>query len=178
MSDKSSEWLKFLTQEREKFLEVLESAPVDTLHANPSEGAWSPHQVAEHVYRAERATLRGLEHQLDPKNERRDVGKTSRLRVAAVMTTLKAPKKYRVPEKANVWPSGMDHEEMKSNWAGFNERWKKLTNDFPDQLEAVALIKHPLAGPLTLNQCLQFLTLHSARHLKQLKRTIEAVSSQ
>ncbi|MDX1440489.1 MAG: DinB family protein [Rubricoccaceae bacterium] len=169
--------LEKLNAARSRFLSALNRVPEDLLNSSPQPGVWSPLEVAEHTYRSERAMLRALERQLDPDGERREVGDPSRIRVSALMLAMRAPTKFKVPASAGVAPKGISLEEMRTDWATFEERWSKLIEDFPEELATTGLVRHPYSGALTASQGIQFLALHTARHLKQLKRVVNLLKS-
>lgn len=174
-----SDLIAGLECERAAFVDALDGLSADQRTSRPSNDAWSPIEIAEHVYRSEQGFLKGLERQLDPDGERRELGKPSRTRFLALIAALKSPKKFKVPggtaSAAN--PGGMAYEEIRANWAEFPERWKAIITAFPDSLSNTGLIRHPISGPMTLTQTIKFLTVHAARHFKQLERTLRVLES-
>jgi len=167
-----------LDNERAAFVETLDALPPTVLAGKPSPETWSPVEIAEHVYRSERAVLRGLERQLerqlDSEGERRDLGKPSRAKFFALIVALRSPKKFKVPESASAaTPAGMAYDAIREGWLSFSARWEAILGSIPEDLLDVGLIRHPISGPMTLSQCLQFLAVHTERHFKQLERTLK-----
>lgn len=167
------ELLGQLSAERRAFVDALDSLPREICTSKPSTDAWSPLEIAEHVFKTERSMLRGVSKQLDPESERRTLGKPSRTMFIALIVALRSPVKFKVPSKATaVAPGTMTYEEIRADWLGFEEQWRTIAESIPNDLALIGLVRHPVIGPMTLNQCLHFLVAHSARHFKQLERTV------
>ncbi|MCH7638560.1 MAG: DinB family protein [Bacteroidetes bacterium] len=176
MSSTLSGHIARLDDQRGAFVEALDALPPRLRTLKPSPEAWSPVEIAEHVYRSERAVLRGLERQLDPEGERRELGKPSRAKFLALMVALRSPKKFKVPEGVSTTaPAGMTYEEIHEGWLSFPTQWEAILGSTPEDLLNVGLIRHPISGPMTLSQSAQFLAVHTARHFKQLERTLKVL---
>lgn len=169
--------LRQLHSERERFWNILESVSAESRDTLPSPNAWSPQQIAEHIFRTENTTLGFVEKQLDPDGEWRDIGSASKIRFAGLIAALKSPKKFKVPEKAPVFPDGIPYDDMMADWKSMPDRWDSIIQSFPPERLNEAIIRHPVVGPITIGQTLQFLAAHSARHLKQLQRTASILPS-
>ncbi len=173
MPSSLSELGEQLYVERTSFMDALDAARPDLRTAKPTAGAWSPLEIAKHLYQTERSVLRGITRQVDPKNEIRDFGKPSRAKFVALIFALRSPVKFKVPPNAEaIIPNEMTYEEIWADWPGFQVQWDSVVESFPSDLLSIGLILHPVTGPMTLAQSLQFLAVHSARHYKQLERTI------
>ena len=178
MSSTLSGLVDRLNDQRGAFVEALDALPPKLRTLKPSPEAWSPVEIAEHVYNSERAVLRGLERQLDPAGERRELGRPSRAKFAALMVALRSPKKFKVPEGASAAaPGGMTYDEIRDGWFGFPAQWEAILGLIPEDLLDVGLIRHPISGSMTLSQSAQFLAVHTARHLKQLERAAKVLAS-
>ena len=176
MSSSLSGHIDRLNDQRGAFAEALHALRPKLRTLKPSPEAWSPVEIAEHVYRSERNVLRGLERQLDPEGERRELGEPSRAKFLALIVALRSPKKFKVPEGASAAaPAGMAYDAIREGWFGFPTQWDAIIGSIPEELLDVGLIRHPIGGPMTLSQSLQFLAVHTARHFKQLERTAKWV---
>jgi uncharacterized damage-inducible protein DinB len=161
--------------ERAAFLEALARLDPGRRTARPAPDAWSPLDVAEHVFRVEHATLRGLEKQLAAGDARRDVGPHARAGVLLLLAAMRSPKKLKVPEGARgVAPEGMDYEALREAWDALGPRWEAAVASFPATLAGTPLLRHPIAGALTLDDALRFLVAHASRHRRQLARAARA----
>lgn len=160
-----------LSQERDALLDRLAALSPEARSAAQAPGAWSPLEIAEHVYRAEAAIIRGAEKQVAAGDDRKPVGERSRARVGLLHTAMRAPKKIRVPEGARgVHPEGMAYEDLRAAWADVGRRLDALVAGFPAGLTETPLLRHPISGALTLADALRFLQLHAARHRRQIER--------
>ena len=176
MASSLSTLIERLDEERQSFVDALDAAPPDLLTSKPSADAWSPLEIAEHVYRTERSVLRGVSKQLDPENERRNIGEPSRARFIALIVALRSPAKFKVPPNAAaVVPGEMAYEEIRADWTSFQAQWESIMANFPTEFESVGLTRHPVSGPMTLGQGLQFLAVHAARHLRQFERALNVL---
>ncbi len=168
--------LSRLDAERQAYLDALDAMSPGVRTSKPSTDNWSPLEIGEHVFRSDRAVLRVLEKQLDPDGEWRDYGKPSRAKFIALIGALRSPVKFKVPPNASaIEPGELTYEEIRSEWISFDEQWRKIVDSFPDHLAKSGVARHPVIGPMTLSQSLQFLAAHSARHFKQLERAMNAL---
>jgi hypothetical protein len=169
--------LEALHRERAAFLEALDRVAPEQRAARPRPEAWSPLDVGEHVYRVEHAALRGLEKQLAAGEARKDVGPYTRAGVILLLAAMRSPKKLKVPEAARgITPEGMDHEALRAAWTGLAARWDAAVASFPPALAGTPLLRHPIAGALTLDDAFRFLVAHTSRHRRQLGRLARAAS--
>lgn len=169
--------LAALDRERAAFLDALDRLAPEARTASPSPGAWSPLEIGEHTFRAERAMLRGLEKQLEAGDARVDMGRYNPAGIVLLLAAMRAPKKLRIPEGARgVAPEGMDYEALREAWGGLGARWSVAVASFPAALEKTALLRHPVTGALTLGEALRFLTAHASRHRRQLARAARPAS--
>ncbi|HYE96229.1 MAG TPA: DinB family protein [Rubricoccaceae bacterium] len=165
-----------LDHERERFVAAMDRLPRAVRAARPGAEAWSPLEIAEHVFLAERAMLRGLRRQVEAGEARRDIGRASRWKAVALMAVTRAPVKVRAPKQAPIHPTGeTPWETLRAEWTALGAGWRALAEAFPPALERAALVRHPVAGPLTTASTLRFLAAHAARHFGQLKRTSTAL---
>lgn len=166
-----------LAQERAAFLDGLTALTPAQRSTAPAPGAWSPLEVAEHAYRTERAMLRGVEKQLAAGDARTDVGPRLDRRVDALLEALRSPKRFAVPEGARVHPAGMAYDKLHAAWSALGSCWDDVARTLPPALLATPLIRHPLGGPMTTEDALRFLILHTARHLGQFRRAAAALAA-
>ncbi|HLT47440.1 MAG TPA: DinB family protein [Rubricoccaceae bacterium] len=170
--------LAALHNERDAFLDALARLAPAERTATPAPGKWSPVEIAEHVYRVEAVTLRGLERQLAAGDARRDVGPHSRAGVVLLLAAMRSPKQLEMPGGARgIAPEGMGYEAVRAAWAELPARWDAAVASFPPALERTPLLRHPVAGALTLDDALRFLAAHTSRHRRQLARAARGGST-
>ena len=140
----------------------------------PEADAWSPEEVAEHVYRTERATLTGLRRAVAAGADRRDLGPLQPDKLAALEAFFAdGSRRTTVPGGAAsfVYPTGQGWSETRTAWTETEQRWAEL--DLPADLDGVGLVPHPVVGPMDAGYTVRFLAAHTQHHLFQLNR-IEA----
>ena len=140
----------------------------------PSPDAWSPEDVAEHVYRTERGTLTGLRRAIAAGDGRRDLGPLQPDKLAALEAFFAdGTRRTRMPPGAAsfVGPQGLGWAETRTAWTETERRWAEL--DVPAGLDGIGLVPHPVVGPMDLAYTVRFLAAHTGHHLHQLDR-IEA----
>lgn len=176
MPEPLSDRLDALRRERDAFLDALArlDAPARATHPDPD--AWSPVEIAEHVYRAEASTLRGVEKQLAAGEARKDVGPYRPWALDLLLAAMEAPKRLKVPEGARgIAPEGMPYDDLREAWAGLGPRWDAAAAH--PAVDEAPLVRHPMVGALTFEGAVRFLTAHAARHRRQLERAIRAVTA-
>ncbi|NNF57044.1 MAG: DinB family protein [Rhodothermaceae bacterium] len=168
--------LNDLAHERDAFLEALAALPPDARTASPSADTWSPLEIGEHVFKAERSMLTGLERQLERGDARKDLGGPSRAKATALLMAMRSPQRFQAPTTVpDLALQGMPYEELRTQWTALAPRWEAAAS-IPEDLATVGLVRHPYAGPLTAKDALRFLVAHTARHSRQLNRTVRAAA--
>ncbi len=165
-----------LDDRRNAFIEMLDGLPREqrTLKAGPEK--WSASEITEHVYKSELGFLQWLEKQSAPGNTPRIIGRPSRVKFVGLMFALRSSVKFKVPPgAASASPVGMPYDDIHADWIGFTERWLTIVESIPAELKRKGLARHPIIGPMTVSQSVQFLTAHAARHYRQLERLIESL---
>ena len=140
----------------------------------PAPDAWSPENVAEHVWRTERGTQIGLRRALAAGDRRPDIGPTQPEKMAALEAFFAdGTQRTTVPTASLefVGPRGQSWAETKAGWTETEMRWGHI--EIPDGLEGVGVVPHPRAGPMDPESTFRFLAAHTRHHLFQLDR-IEA----
>jgi uncharacterized damage-inducible protein DinB len=170
--------LAALDRERAAFLDALDHLAPEARATRPAPEAWSALEIGEHTFRAEHAVLRGLEKQLAAGDARADVGRHNPAGIVLLLAAMRAPKKLKVPEGARgIVPEGMDYAALRDAWAALGGRWAAAVAAFPPSLERTPLLRHPVAGALTLEEALRFLTAHTSRHRRQVARAARAAGA-
>ncbi len=168
--------LAALARERRAVLAALDAMTPAQRAFQPGPDAWSPGGIVEHLVRVERAMLAGMERELAAGDGRKELGPPSQAKILATFAAMRLPARYKVPGAAAgfVSPMGEAYEVLRAEWLALEERWVALDRTLPPALEAVALVRHPVAGPLKAADAAQFCALHAAHHRSQLDRTVRA----
>jgi hypothetical protein len=170
--------LAALDNRRAEFLAGLESVPPEQRDRAPSQSAWSPLQIGEHLLISERGFARITARQLEKGDDRRRFGEPSERSVEGLLQAMRTPARFKIPEGVEaITPTGdVPYEVLRRDWLATGERWHEIVAAFPPELETEALVMHPVGGPLTTAQTLRFLEAHIEHHLHQLGRTVRALN--
>ena len=161
--------LHALDAHRASFSRQLDGLSDAVVHASPAPGAWSLAQLAEHFVRVDS----GLDLSTAGPIERATSG-LSRLRSRAGRSVLERvlalPVRIPAPRSASaVMPS------ESPRWADVRDAWDELRagwQDLADADPAQVAYRHPIAGPLRLDDALAFLLAHHRHHDAQVRRTL------
>ncbi|MEM1054071.1 MAG: DinB family protein [Bacteroidota bacterium] len=168
-----SDALAALSETRATFSSVLDSFSREALAWRPAPDAWSATDVLEHLIRTERGYLVRLGRQIAAGENRKPVGAPSLEAFQKLSTFLRSDRKTRVPEAVArlAGPSGdADYGELRATWDGLDDAWRQRLAEVPDELREAGLVGHPIAGALTAEATVQFVTDHTRHHLHQLNR--------
>lgn len=161
---------------RNALLDELERMVPATLTMRPIPAKWSILEQVEHLVLAERSVFRGLP---DPEalrsRARRPVHRMARL---VVLFVLRFRVPVPVPDRAML-PSGEPRtlDELRRMWDE-NQVWLAAAIDAlgTDGVRG-AVLRHPVAGPLTVEQAVQMDHVHLGRHLGQIRRLQRLVAA-
>ncbi len=169
--------LAALDARRAGFLAALADIPEAQRRQPPAMGAWSPLQIGEHLLLTEEMMAHFMDRQIQAGDARRDVGKASEKSVEGLLAWLRTPAKTRMPADARgIDPQGeLGFDALRERWAAVGERWHGIAETLPPELAGVALLRHPVGGPMQLDHTLRFLEAHAEHHEHQLARTVAAL---
>lgn len=158
--------LEELEGARLAFLEAVRALPPAALDWRPSPESWTPAQVVQHLCLVEELTLQQVDAPLAPGVSRA----TLRTRVGAlvVRVVLSLGIRVRMPTRRVAPEPPLPFEES-------SRRWMEAAAALRERLPSLAarsgpVMFHPVAGPRTLPQALDFLLAHLQHHRRQLDR--------
>ncbi len=134
----------------------------------PHEGAWSPVQVSHHLLLAQRGTVGAIEKLRGKKPRRRSLAQG--LAHQAVKLVLRCGIRVKNPAPSATPDPTVTFAELEPEWAGERARLHELLESMDERAAGDAGFKHPVAGPLTVEESLAFLAAHVEHHLRQLDR--------
>ena len=137
-------------------------------HFRPEPGAWSPLQVAHHLYLAEAASVAAMEKAAGRPSRRR--GLVKRLGYFGVWVVLKLGLRVKNPAPAATPDADVDLEAVDRDWREVRARLAALLERLGESGRHSAAMMHPVAGPLDLEEALLFLGRHLDHHLRQIGR--------
>lgn len=158
---------------RRAFLDTLGRFDADTVTAPVAEGRWSPLEYLEHLVRAEEATIWRMFGAVEDARAGRE-----RLESPTPDAPIEevVDRTWRVREDAP--PLAVPRlRGSPAYWATRMERNAALVDAFaalvdPSELDTLAY-PHPISGPFTMRQGLEFIRFHLDRHRQHL---LEAVA--
>ena len=157
-----------LGEQRARFLDTLGGLSAEQLSFRAKPEAWNVMQVGHHVVLAEQRTADSIKkHRGMRSGKRRLHHRIGYMLLWGVLKTgirVKNP----VPEAA---------PDTDIDLGSLVELWEKARVDLDDVLSEVkerglqyAAYKHPIGGPFTVEDSLEFLVAHLDHHLRQLER--------
>jgi hypothetical protein len=162
--------------ERTALLARLQVYDDALLNKKPSPEAWSAIEVLHHLIMAEEASLTYLQKKTQNLNSANKAGIREKLRSLLLHISFSIPIKFKAPGITAPSVHYTTLKETKAKWdtirKGLKEVWMKMPADKLDG----NWFKHTLAGKLSLDQMLRFMSIHVSRHEQQVWRTIKTVS--
>jgi len=158
-----SDALTALDATRASVLADLDAFTPEQRAVSPSEEAWSPEQVAEHLLIAERGILGAI-----GRSAGTHLGTPSQDAVDGVIAFLQSDQKAQTPPF--LQPQGMAYEDAREGLTTVEADWHELVASLSDAPQGRAVFAHPMAGPMTLLDTLRFMEAHAGHHRYQLDR--------
>lgn len=174
LSNRLSGWVQEIEEARSRLLEVVESLSAELVKAPVGDGRWSPVQYLEHLVRAEEATLWRMFGAVEGARQGRPGPRstTPELTIEEVIE--------------RTWPERVEAPPLAvPDWAGSVAYWTvrmrrnaELVREFAEfvsesELETVAY-DHPISGPFTMRQGMEFIRFHIDRHLRHVLEAVPA----
>ncbi len=168
-------YLKELDQNTQAFLKLFHNHPQETFEAFPDPQTWSALGNLEHLLISEKGIIAFMERNAPRQGKYKQNLKT-KIKGKVLNAILKSPIKIKVPVDVLSPKNETSFEDLNKEWTLTRKRLLTYASDFPEDKKTYTVFKHPIAGPLTLTQTIQFITLHIARHHRQAMRAIKAVN--
>lgn len=163
-----------LAERRTRFLQRLDAYSDAQRVFRPAPDAWSPDDVAEHLYRVERGSQTQLRRALAAGEARPDLGPPDEAKLSGLEATFASGTRRTTMPAASapyITPQGIGWPETRAAWTETAARWQQI--DVSADLAGVGLTPHPVAGPLDADGTVRFLAVHILHHTHQIDR-IEA----
>ncbi len=159
-----SELVQAVEKARARLLEVVEGLIPEQIEAPVAEGRWSPLQYVEHLVRAEEATLWRMFGAVEDGQKGLPGPQSSTPQESIEEVAARTwPEKVEAPPLAvPEWGGSVAYwtARLKRN-AGLVETFGELVTE--NELDSVAY-NHPISGPFTMRQGLEFIRFHIERH--------------
>jgi len=164
-------------------VDQLRARLLDAVRAHPEHvgnevrtpgGSWTPVQVLQHLLLVESLILSGLHR--DAGSDRETTGRTLRDQVGAFAVSLVFLLRIRVR-----MPTRRVDPVPPLSFAEVEERWRVVGSELAIRLREAAartpghaVLRHPVAGPLSPVETADFLVKHMRHHERQLHRILGA----
>lgn len=163
-----------LDKARLSYLASVSDADAAQLRFSPAPGAWSMLDVTEHLVLAEEKSLAGM---LKGPPAGTTVTPLAHLRMALVRLVLKTNIRVKVPV-ARVVPQGTATlSELVARWGAARRGLELALDPITRDDERVARFRHPIAGWVTADEGVAFLSDHIGHHRRQVIRIRRAAGS-
>ena len=156
-----------LETRRQALFADLASRPPASLEVRPEPKSWTLAEVAQHLWLVERGTLHVMEGRLAKPPLRR--GPLNRLGIAAMRFIL-GRFRFRVPIAAIQPKPGIPLAQVQADWDATRSKMRAMLEGIDEPRLHQSFFRHPLAGPLSVAETMEFLTRHHDHHLRQVRR--------
>lgn len=166
-----------LCQVREKFWQTAASQSPEKRIQKPTAEAWNLVQVCHHIWLTEDSVL-----QFVTQKAARQPTLIQKIRSFVLgnvlKVLLKTPLKFKAPKVvlADVDMQTMSYNQIMERWQETIKGWENYLSTFPPEKNNWLVFKHPIAGPLNIQQSLHFLMTHCQHHQFQLERIIAVIA--
>jgi DinB family protein len=159
--------LQAFDDRRNALLDEMEALEPGKLLARPREGKWSILEIVEHLVLAERVVFQELPEPSQLKARKRRL--KHRIRYLLVMFVLRADIPVGVISTAMLPRGGRDLAELRRLWDE-NQIWLRACVDSlgPQGIHR-AVLRHPVAGPISVRQAVIMSRIHLERHIRQIR---------
>lgn len=157
-----------LERRRLTFLDALAAEPPAALTFTPAPGAWSLADVAQHLWLVDRGTMHVVSTRLDKPPLK--TGALDPLRRLATRLILNSSIRFRAPLEAIVPKAPMPLAQVRAEWEQVRASMREMLEQVTPALMTRPVFRHPISGPMTVPQALDFLTWHHDHHLRQVRR--------
>lgn len=166
-----------LCQVHEKFWQTVATQSPQKRTQQPAAEAWNLAQVCHHIWLAEDSTLRFVTQKTPLKPT--FIQKIRSFVLGNVLKVLlKTPLKFKAPKVVltDINRQTMSYDQIMERWQETAKAWESYLATFPSEKNNLHIFKHPIAGPLNIEQTLRFLITHCQHHQFQLERIIAVIA--
>ncbi|MEJ8802699.1 DinB family protein [Pontibacter sp. H249] len=169
--------IKYLSLEksRNQLLDELDGFDDELLNTAPAEGKWSINQIICHLIEVEKLTIGYINHKLQKQEDLGASCFSNTFKAILLKLALRSGKKYKAPAVVATVPDTANLSKLRHQWDDTRFKLEDLLNDITPGHMDKCLFKHPVVGPLSINQTLGFLNDHFTHHerqIQQLKRSL------
>jgi len=157
-----------LERRRHALLAELETLGDSALSFRPAPGAWSILEVVHHLVLVEQGILRPAHD--GPAQLRRRRNFRERVGCAAVWLVFKLGLRVKIPTKRVRPQPGLNLSRLEQEWAASRTSLEAYLDSTPASMPSETMFRHPIGGPMNVEQTLLFLTRPFDHHRRQISR--------
>ncbi len=157
-----------LERRRQALLAELETLGDAALSFRPALGAWSLLEVVHHLVLVEQGILQPVQDGPDQPRTRRNL--RERVGCTAVWLVFKLGLRVKIPTKRVRPQPGLGLSRLEQEWAASRTSLEAYLDSTPASLPSEMMFRHPIGGPMNVEQTLLFLTRHFDHHRRQISR--------
>lgn len=175
MNTKVENKLDKLDAKLQNLLKDLESYSNEKLNHKPEENEWSVLQVIQHMLTVERLSTMYVKKKLSFNPTLKNTNISTQLRLLLLKSYNYLPIKLKAPKNVgDNLPEFSTLAETAEKWQATRQELRDFFATLSDEIFQKEVYKHPISGRMSLVHMLEFFEGHFDRHLKQIKRTLEA----
>ena len=157
-----------LERRRQALLGELETLGDSALSFRPAPGTWSILEVVHHLVLLEQGILRAVQD--EPAQPRRRRNLRERVGCAAVWLVFKLGLRVKIPTNRVRPQPGLPLSRLEQEWAASRASLEAYLDSAPASMPSETMFRHPIGGPMNVEQTLLFLTRHFDHHRRQISR--------
>lgn len=164
----AAERLRRIEAKRERLLGELAALSPSVLEAHPLAGKWSLLEIVEHLVLSEEGVTGDFARLADLVPQPRSA--KERLMFVMVMAVLRFDIPVKVPSRKMHPVGGRSLAELGATWQRNHGQLRAFVQQMEPHRRRDGIFRHPVAGPLTVDQGLRMLETHLDRHIRQIRR--------
>lgn len=171
MDAKLKQKIKEFENKRVGLLNEVAYLDKEKLNARRIEGKWSVLEIIEHLVIAEREVMGGLKDYDDLENREQSLKNGIMYRL--VMFVLKVGIPVKAPSKKMLPKNELSFEDLRKKWDENQEWFRGYVEGLDEEGLKKAVFKHPVSGPINVEQAIEMSIAHIESHTKQIKKRLE-----
>ena len=157
-----------LEARRQALLADLAATSPAALAFRPAPDAWSLEDVAQHLWLVERGAVHILTTRIAKPPLKRDL--LSPFKVLMMRVLVRRGIRIKSPVPEIVPAERMPVDAVRAQWDQTRATLRGLLDQVTAERVNLRIFRHPIFGPLTLAQSVEFIGLHHDHHLHQVRR--------
>ncbi len=161
---------------RQDIRDFLDAQEEPLLNEHARAGQWSMAQVLEHLYLMETAITTRMGHVLQ-QNEPTPAPMSQHSNTPSFRLTPDRSRRIEAPAELVPADKHMTRQELHTRLSRSRTHLEQLLQEADAQQLQQKTMNHPVFGPLTLEEWVEFIGLHEQRHLEQMKEIQSALTT-